>query len=282
MIPAQFDYEAPRTLSEALHLLASNPEAKILAGGHSLLPAMKLRLAAPALLVDLGRIAGLSYIRDAGNSIAIGAMTTHADLASSALVLKELPLLAETAEQIGDVQVRNRGTIGGSLAHADPAADYPAAILALDGDLVATGAHGERSIAARDFFTGMFSTSLEAHEILTEIRIAKSQGAGSAYRKFRHPASGFAVVGVAAVVQKHGAAIDSVAVGITGVGQSAYRASAVERALRGNSLSDIKEASKHAADGIEALGDHFASAEFRKHLACVYTQRALLAAAGGK
>ena len=282
MIPSQFDYEAPRSLSEALHLLASNAEAKILAGGHSLLPAMKLRLAAPALLVDLSRIAGLSYIRETGNSLSIGAMTTHSDLASSPLVRKELPLLAETAEHIGDVQVRNRGTIGGSLAHADPAADYPASVLALDGELIAISAHGERTIAVRDFFTGMFSTSLEANEILTEIRIAKTQGAGTAYRKFRHPASGFAVVAVAAVVRKQGAVIDNVAVGVTGVGQNPYRASAVERALRGKALSDISEASRHAADGIDALGDHFASAEFRKHLACVYTQRALLAAAGSK
>src|SRR6266404_4683737 len=152
MIPAQFDYESPRTLSEALSLLAANSEAKVLAGGHSLLPAMKLRLTAPALLVDLGRIGGLSYIREMGDRIAIGAMTTHADVAASQLLRAASPLLAQTAEQIGDVQVRNRGTLGGSIAHADPAADYPAAVLALDADIVVHSAHGERIIPARKFF----------------------------------------------------------------------------------------------------------------------------------
>jgi carbon-monoxide dehydrogenase medium subunit len=280
MIAAQFDYEAPRTLNEAIQLLASKPEAKILAGGHSLLPAMKLRLSAPGLLVDLGRIAGLSYIREAGEKIAIGAMTTHAQVAASELLRKQSPLLAETAEHIGDVQVRNRGTIGGSLAHADPAADYPAPILALDAELVVTGGGGERIIAARDFFTGLFATALQPNEILTEIRIPKTEGVGTSYRKFRHPASGFAVVGVAAVVRKQGAVIESAAVGITGVGQNAYRAAAVEEALRGKPASAIADAATHAADGVDALGDYFASAEFRKHLACVYTQRALTAAAG--
>jgi carbon-monoxide dehydrogenase medium subunit len=206
-------------------------------------------------------------------------MTTHVDVAASELLKKQSPLLAETADHVGDVQVRNRGTLGGSLAHADPAADYPAPILALDAELVATGARGERIIAARDFFTGLFTTALEPNEILTEIRIPKTEGAGTAYRKFRHPASGFAVVGVAAVMRKQGATIDIVAVGITGVGQNAYRAGAVEKALRGKPTSAIDDAANRAADGIDALSDNFASAEFRKHLACVYTRRALVAAA---
>lgn len=275
MIPTAFDYESPRTLSEALALLASREEAKILAGGHSLLPAMKLRLTAPATLIDLGRIAGLSYIRDAQTQVAIGAMTTHAAVAASKLLRETSPLLAEAAECIGDVQVRNRGTIGGSLAHADPAADYPAAILALDAELVATSASGERVIAARDFFTGLFTTALRPNEILTEVRIPKTLGAGTAYKKFSHPASGFAVVGVAAVVKLRGEKIESAAVGITGATASAFRARAVERALRGKPATAIAPAAQHAAHSIEALGDTYASAEYRQHLARVYTRRAL-------
>ena len=279
MVTNQFDYESPRTLSEALSLLASNGDAKLLAGGHSLLPAMKLRLTAPALLVDLGRIGGLSYIRDAGDRIAIGAMTTHADVARSSLLKNASPLLAQTAEHIGDVQVRNRGTIGGSLAHADPAADYPAAILALDAEIVAHNPTGERVIPARKFFTGLFATALEPNEIVTEIRVPKTAGAGTAYCKFHHPASGFAVVGVAAVVRMKGASIASAAIGITGVAERAFRATAVEKALTGKPLSAVVEAAGKAAQNVDALGDHFASAEYRKHLAAVYTRRALEAAA---
>ena len=277
MIPAAFDYEAPQTLEAALKLLAANDDAKPLVGGHSLLPAMKLRLASPAVLVDLGRIPGLSYIREAGGKLAIGAMTTHTEVAESELLARSSPLLAQTAAHIGDVQVRNRGTLGGSLAHADPAADYPAAILALDAELVARSAAGERVIAARDFFTGLFSTALAPGEILTEVRVPKTNGAGTAYVKFHHPASGFAVVGVAAVVRKKGAGIESAAVGITGVGPNAYRATAVEQALR---KSPPAEAAAHAADGVEPLSDSFASAEYRRHLAAVYVRRALEAASG--
>ncbi|MGH9557017.1 MAG: FAD binding domain-containing protein [Terriglobales bacterium] len=277
MIPASFAYESPRSLGEALALLASNPEAKVLAGGHSLLPAMKLRLAAPAMLVDLGRIAGLRYIRHAGDVFAIGAMSTHADVESSALLRASSPLLAETAACIGDVQVRNCGTIGGSLAHADPAADYPAAILALDAELVAMSNTGERVIPARRFFTGLFTTALKPGEILTEVRV-RATGASVAYKKFRHPASGFAVVGVAAVIKMRGGNIESAAAGITGVGSSAYRASAVEKALRGKPASAIAAAADRASDGVTALSDNYASAEFRKHLARVYPRRALEAA----
>src|SRR5438309_4893610 len=172
MIPANFDYESPRTLSEALDLLASREDAKILAGGHSLLPAMKLRLAQPAMLVDLGRVSGLSYIRDSGK-IAIGAMTTHAEVAGSKDLLKSSPLLALAAAQIGDTQVRNRGTLGGSLAQAHPAADYPAAVLALDAEIVANSHSGVRVIPATNFFNGMFSTALRNDEIITEVRVPK-------------------------------------------------------------------------------------------------------------
>lgn len=278
MIPAEFEYEAPRTLQEALDLLAASADAKLLAGGHSLLPAMKLRVSQPAVLVDLGRIAGLSYVRDAGDRIAIGAMTTHANLAASEVLRRHSPLLAQTAEHVGDVQVRNRGTLGGSLAHADPAADYPATVLALDAELVATSRQGQRIVAARDFFQSLFTTALAPGEILTEIRVPKTAGAGTAYVKFPHPASGFAVVGVAAVVATKGANIESAAVGITGVADHAYRATRVEAALRGKPLSAIPQAAEHAADKVQPLGDYFASAEYRKHLAAVYTQRALEAA----
>ena len=283
MIPAAFEYESPRTLGEALALLASRPDAKLLAGGHSLLPAMKLRVAAPATLIDLGRITGLAYIRNAGEKIAIGAMTTHAEIAGCDLLYAASPLLAETAAHIGDVQVRNRGTIGGSLAHADPAADYPAAILALDAEMVAMSERGERVIPARKFFTGLMGTALRPNEILTEVRVprtgGKAGGSGTAYKKFHHPASGFAVVGVAAVVKLRGGNIASAAVGITGVGMHAYRAAAVEAALRGKPLSAIAKAAEKAAGKIEALGDSYASAEYRRHLAHVFTRRALQAAA---
>jgi len=283
MIPAAFEYESPRTLGEALALLASRADAKLLAGGHSLLPAMKLRVAAPATLIDLGRISGLSYIRNAGQQIAIGAMTTHAEIAGCDLLHAASPLLAETAAHIGDVQVRNRGTIGGSLAHADPAADYPAAILALDAEMVAMSERGERIIPARKFFTGLMTTALRPNEILTEIRVPRTGGttggAGTAYKKFHHPASGFAVVGVAAVVKLRRGNIESAAIGITGVGVHAYRAAAVEAALRGKPLSAIANAAEKAAGKVEALGDSYASAEYRRHLAQVFTRRALQAAA---
>jgi carbon-monoxide dehydrogenase medium subunit len=280
MIPASFDYESPKTLDEAFAFLSKNEDAKLLAGGHSLLPAMKLRLAAPSVLVDLSRIAGLSYIREAGDKIAIGAMTTHADVAASDLLERDSPLLKQTAGHIGDVQVRNRGTLGGSLAHADPAADYPAAILALDAELVARSSNGERTIAARDFFTGLFSTALQAGEILTEIRVPKTRDGRTAYAKFHHPASGFAVAGVAVVLHVKGGNIQHAEIGITGIAPSAYRATRVEEELRGKTSSAIADASQHAANGVEPLSDYFASAEYRKHLAAVYTQRALEAAFG--
>ncbi|HLX73581.1 MAG TPA: xanthine dehydrogenase family protein subunit M [Terriglobales bacterium] len=282
MIPASFDYESPKTLNEALSLLASHEDAKLLAGGHSLLPAMKLRLANPPLLIDLGRIGGLDYIRDAGDTISIGALTTHGTVASSQLLLASSPLLAQAAGNIGDIQVRNRGTIGGSLAQAHPSADYPAAVLALDARIVTASQSGERVIPAREFFTGMFTSALRPDEIITEIRVPKTTGAGTVYKKFAHPASGYAVVGVAVVVRGSNAKIDEVAVGITGVGEIAYRATAVEAALRGKPASALAEAARYAADKVEALGDNYASAEYRRHLAQVYTRRALQEALAAK
>jgi carbon-monoxide dehydrogenase medium subunit len=280
MIPAQFDYQAPTTLAEALNLLAANPEeTKILAGGHSLLPAMKLRLAQPAMLVDIGRIRDLSYVREQENKILIGAMTTHYQLESSTLLQKICPLLPECASQIGDVQVRNKGTIGGSVAHSDPAGDWPAAVIALGAEIIAVGKDGERIIKADDFFIDLLTTALSAGEILREIRIPKPAGRfGHAYQKVRHPASGFAVVGVA-VVLKIGSdvACESAAVAITGVASTAYRAAAVEQALKGQSLNDqtIAEAASHATDNVEANSDLYASEDYRRHLAQVHTRRAI-------
>jgi carbon-monoxide dehydrogenase medium subunit len=275
MIPASFDYESPRELNDVLALLSSREDAKLLAGGHSLLPAMKLRLAQPALLVDLSRVTGLSYIKEDGGKFRIGAMTTHADIASSSLLQKSSPLLQQAAREIGDLQVRNRGTLGGSLAHADPAADYPAAILALDAEIVAMSKRGERIIHARDFFTGLFSTALAADEIVTEVRVPVTAPAATTYKKFAHPASGFAVVGVAVLLKMRGTTIESAAIGITGVAEHAYRATAVEKALAGQTAGAIAKASESAAEGIEALGDYFASSEYRSHMARVFTRRAL-------
>jgi carbon-monoxide dehydrogenase medium subunit len=280
MIPANFEYESPRTLGEALQLLSSRADAKILAGGHSLLPAMKLRLAQPAMLVDLGRVGALSYIRQSADWIMIGAMTTHAEVAGSQDLLRSSPLLALAAAQIGDTQVRNRGTIGGSLAQAHPAADYPAAVLALDAEIVAHSRSGERVIPAKKFFTGMFSTALRNDEILSEVRVPDTMGGRVVYKKFHHPASGYAVVGVAVRVSASNGKIESAAVGITGVSDVAYRASAVEDALRGRPTSAIREASIAAAEGVEIIGDYFASAEYRRHLVTVLTRRALEAAVG--
>ncbi|HEY8204973.1 MAG TPA: xanthine dehydrogenase family protein subunit M [Pyrinomonadaceae bacterium] len=282
MIPAAFDYVRANTLDEALNLLAQNEEAKILAGGHSLIPAMKLRLTQPSLLVDLGRIKDLSYIREENGQIRIGAMTTHYQIESSDLLQNVCPLLPECASHIGDMQVRNKGTIGGSLAHSDPAGDWPAAIIALNAELVAISKSGERTIAANNFFVDLLTTALEPGEILREIRVNKTNGrTGHAYVKMPHPASGFAVVGVAANLSFNGGReCKAASIGVTGVSSKAYRASAVETALTGAELNDstIDSAAAHATDGIDINGDVFASDEFRRHLAAVYTRRAIAAA----
>lgn len=284
MIPTQFEYQAPATIDEALMLLAANPEnAKILAGGHSLIPAMKLRLAQPGMLVDIGRIKDLSYIREDGDQVLIGAMTTHYQLESSALLKKICPLLPECASHIGDLQVRNKGTIGGSLAHSDPAGDWPAAIIALNAEMIAVGKSGERVIKANDFFIDLLTTALRTDEILREIRVTKPVGRfGQAYQKIRHPASGFAVVGVAVSLGLgSNGTCESASIGITGVASKGYRARAVEKALQGKALNDetIAEAASHAADGVDSNADLYASEEYRRHLAGVYTRRAIREAA---
>jgi len=282
MISTQFDYVRAQTLDEALTLLAENEDAKILAGGHSLLPAMKLRLMQPKVLIDLGRIRDLSYIKEEGGQIRIGAMTTHFQVETSDILRRSCPLLPETATHLGNMQVRNKGTIGGSLAHSDPAADWPAAILALDAELVATSAKGDRVIKATDFFVEMLTTSLQPGEILREIRIPAAKGKpAQAYVKVRHPASGFAVVGVAVNLSIDGGKCQSAAIGITGVSPKAYRASKVENALKGNALDakTLGGACAHAADGVDVNSDLYASAEYRKQLAAVYTRRAIETAA---
>lgn len=284
MIPAQFDYLAPQTLDEAVALLSQHQdEAKILAGGHSLIPAMKLRLATPQILIDIGRIKDLSYIREEGDLIHIGAMTTHYQIESSDRLREICPLLPECAANIGDVQVRNKGTIGGSLAHADPAADWPAAIIALNAEIVARSAAGERVIKADDFFVDFFTSALEAGEIVREIRIPAASGRfGHAYLKVPQPASGFAVVGVAvALTRNNSGACASASIGITGIASKAYRATAVEQALVGSALDDaaINQAAGSAADGVSINGDLYASESYRAHLAQVYTRRAIETAA---
>jgi carbon-monoxide dehydrogenase medium subunit len=280
MISAPFDYVRPQSLDEAIRALSSHgDDARLLAGGHSLLPLMKLRLANPKLVIDLGKIPGLKGARQEDNKITIGALTTHYEIESSELLKEKCPLLPQTARVIGDVQVRNRGTIGGSLAHADPAADMPAAILALRAELRVRGPGGERSVKSEEFFLGLMSTALNPTEILTEIRVPVLSGrCGTAYLKVAQKASGFAIVGVAVWLQVNssGACEDS-GVGVTGLGAKAFRAERVEEQLKGKEMTPalIEEASSYVAEGVDPLDDIHASAEFRAHLARVYTARAI-------
>src|SRR6516165_10403071 len=263
MIPEPFEYHVAHSLEEASRLVAQfGAEGKILAGGHSLVPLMKFRLAAPKHLVDISRLGDLMYIREEGERIEIGALTTHYEVESSELLKAKCPLLPETAAEIGDVQVRNKGTIGGSISHADPAGDWPAAIVALDTEVKAVSARGERWIAAKDLFVELLTTALEGDEILTAVRVpVLGARTGSAYLKFRHPASGYAMVGVAAVVSlDEQGQIAKASVGITGVGPKAYRATAVEDALQGKpaSAKRLAEASVHSTEGIEVNSDLYA------------------------
>ena len=284
MIPAAFDYLAPATLEEAIRALGTHgEEVKLLAGGHSLLPLMKLRLASPTLLVDLGRIPSLGLISQEGDKILIGALSTHYQIESSKLLKEKCPLLPQTARVIGDVQVRNRGTIGGSLAHADPAADMPAAILALGAELHARGGQGERWIRAEDFFLGLMATALSPTEILTEIRVPLLSGrCGTAYLKAPQKASGFALVGVAVWLKLSASGIcEDIGIGVTGLAAKPFRAKGVERRLRGKNLNPslIEEAASHTAQGVDPMEDIHASGEFRAHLARLYSARAIQEAA---
>jgi len=273
MIPAAFEYFRPQTINEAVGLLSQKEDVKILAGGHSLVPAMKFRLAQPKTIIDISRIADLSYIRETNSQIHIGAMTTHHLLESSDLLRQKCPLLSETAANIGDVQVRNRGSIGGSLAHADPAADWPAAILALEAELLISGPNNQRTIKATEFFVDIMQTALQPNEILTEIRVPVTSKS-VAYVKFAQKASGFAIAGVASWIDK---SKNSVRVGITGIAAKPYRATAVEQALEGRPLSAdaIAQAARKAVQGADPLNDMHASSAFRAHLAEVNTRRSL-------
>ena len=283
MIASSFEYFAPTSVDEALALLSEHgDDAKILAGGHSLIPAMKLRLAEPAVLIDIQRVEGLKGVSESDGTLVIGALTTHHELESSDLVNQKLPILAQTAGEIGDVQVRNKGTIGGSLSHADPAADWPATILALDADLKIVGSGGERVVKATDFFEELYTTALEADEILTEIHVAvPAENTTGSYLKLHQVASGFALTGVAAVLTKSGDICENIAVGITGVSDVPYRASEVESALAGRALTadNIAAAAEKAADGVDILEDIHASEAYRSNLAKVYTRRAIEGAA---
>jgi aerobic carbon-monoxide dehydrogenase medium subunit len=279
MIPQQFEYSAPKTLDEALGLLAEG--AKPLAGGMSLIPMMKLRLASPEHLVDLGRIKDLSYIREQGGELHIGATATHHDVESSSLVRGKCPLLAETAAHIGDVQVRNMGTVGGSVAHADPAADYPAALQALEAKIVLKGAKSERTISANDFFVDTFTTAIEPGEIVREVIVpVDGDGTGTNYQKVVQPASGFALVGIAVRIRKSAGKITFIRIGVTGLSNRAFRATASEKALDGKagSEADVQSAAALVAQGIDANSDLHASADYRRHLAVVYAAKALTAA----
>ncbi len=289
MVPAEFGYVAPRTITEALALLERyGDSARLLAGGHSLIPLMKLRLAMPSMLIDLGEITELRGIRDDSGTLVIGATTTHATVAADELVRARYPVLAEAAGQIGDVQVRNRGTIGGSLAHADPAADLPAVMLALDAQLNICSPAGARLVAARSFFEGMFTTQLAATEMLTEIRLPPLPArTGTAYQKAANLASGYAIVGVAVVVTLDSdGAVAAARIGVTGAGAQPVRATTAEAALAGRvpGEANLSMAASAAGHDIEdPLDDMHASADYRRHLVAVHTRRALeraIAAAG--
>jgi carbon-monoxide dehydrogenase medium subunit len=265
MIPAPFDYERAESLDHALELLGSREDAKLLAGGHSLLPLMKLRLARPELLVDIGRLSDLSYVRTEGDRLAIGALTRYHDVERDDVVREKCAILAQTAGLVGDPQVRHLGTIGGSVAHGDPASDIPTVLLALDAELVVRGPEGERAIAAADFFTGFLETALGPRDVLTEIRVPAAAGT---YLKFNRRAQDWATVGVAAARVNGG-----VSVALTNMGARPLRATAVEEALAGG--ADAAAAAERAAEGTSPPSDPSGSAEYRQHLARVLVRRAL-------
>ncbi|HEX7421339.1 MAG TPA: xanthine dehydrogenase family protein subunit M [Thermoanaerobaculia bacterium] len=279
MFPASFDYHRPKTIQEAVKLLRDVKGSRVLAGGHSLLPAMKLRLASPAALIDISRIKELSGIDSTKDGLRIGALTTHAAIADSETVRRNCPVLAETAAHIGDQQVRNRGTIGGSIAHADPAADYPTVMLLLDAKIIAVNGK-DREINAEKFFVDLFTTSLKPGEILASIVIPKlDAGASAVYLKHRHPASAFAVVGVAAMIRVKDGKCADVRIAVGGVTAVAVRAKSAERALAGQAptAANIEKAAAAVADALkDPIGDSYASGEFRVHLASVMTKRALM------
>ncbi len=280
MIAHNFEYSRPKTLDEALGLLADG-NSKILAGGMSLIPLMKLRLAAPERLVDVARIAELNYIREENGELHVGATVTHYEIENSAIMRGKCPLLSETARHIGDPQVRSRGTLGGSVAHADPAADYPAALLALEAKIVIAGPRGSRTTSFVDFVVETFTTVLEPGEIVREIILPiEHNAAGYSYEKVVQPASGFAIVGIAVRLRKESGKIAEAHVGVTGLASRAYRATNVEQALVGTTggSTDVQHAAAVIADGVEANSDLNGSASYRKHLGRVYGMRAIMVA----
>lgn len=283
MIPSSVDYTRASSVTEAIQLLTDNPDAKILAGGHSLIPAMKLRLNAPSLLIDIARLPELRFISDEGDKVVIGAASTHHDIISNEAV-QDIRAMIEAGELIGDTQVRNMGTLGGSIAHADPSADWPAVLLALGASIQVQGPNGERSIAANEFFLGFFMTGLDEGEIVTAIHIPKlAEGQQTAYRKFMQPASRFAIVGCGASVTVQDGQITDAKVAFTGVSDAAFLDEGVADALIGQpaNLETIEAAANAAAEGdIHINEDHFASQAYRKHLAKVYAKRALVGACG--
>lgn len=279
MYPAEFDYHRPESVSDAVKLLQDNPEAKLLAGGHSLLPVMKLRLAQPSALIDISRLSELKGVREDGDAIVIGAMTTYDELMNDNTIKQKLPVLVEAADNVGDVQVRNLGTIGGACAHCDPAADFPAILLALDAEIKSIGSNGERTQGASEFFMDMFTPNLEPDEVVTEIRIPNVANiTGATYIKFAHPASGYAVVGIGAVRTSDG----NVRMSVTGSVPIAARLSAVESEISGKDLTEdnISAAAEKATEGMDFIGDIHASDEYRAHLTKVYAKRALQRIAG--
>jgi carbon-monoxide dehydrogenase medium subunit len=282
MIPVAFDYVRPGSIAGAVAALeAAGDEAKVLAGGQSLMPVLRLRLAGPSVIIDLGGIAAMRGIRVDGDALAIGAMTSHADVAASPLVQAEAPLVAAMAITIGDRAVRHRGTLGGSIAHADPAGDMPTAAVALDATMVVAGPSGQRSIAARDFFTDIFTTAMSADEVLVEVRFPRMPGWTARYEKFHRTAQAWALVGAAATVRRENGAIAEARIAFTNMGPTPVRASGVEAALAGaQDLSTVKSAAALAGEATSPPSDIHGSAEYRRHLAGVLAARAVASAAG--
>jgi aerobic carbon-monoxide dehydrogenase medium subunit len=284
VIPAPFQYARPTTVDEALQAIAAGGEdVKVLAGGQSLIPVMRLRLAAPSTVVDLTRVTELRGVREEGDALVIGAMTTHSDVIDDPLIRQYAPLIAEATETVADRQVRHRGTFGGALAHADPAGDLPAVALALDAEFVIAGASGRRTVPARDFFVDYLTTALEEGELLVEIRVPKLSGSwGMHYEKFNRVAQAWSIVAVAAAVRRENGHIAEARIGLTNMGPTPLRATAAEQALAGVAATAeaIAEAAGHAAEGTSPSSDLNAQADYREHLAQVLTRRAVTAAAG--
>jgi len=282
VIPAAFDYVAPSTVDEAVRALAeAGEDAKVLGGGQSLLPVLRMRLAAPTVVIDLGKIAELRGVREDGDALVIGAMTTHYDVQRDALVQTHAALLAAATDTVADPQIRHRGTFGGALAHADPAGDLLAPALALDAEMVIAGPSGRRTVAAADFFVDLFTTALAADEILVEVRVPKYTGWGAHYEKFNLVAQAWSIVAVAAAVRVVDGTFAEARVGLTNMASTPIRATSVEQALVGQpaTAESVRAAAAHAADGTNPTSDANSDAEFRRHLATVLTSRAVLAAA---